>query len=428
MSKNNNENASIPSPVSTWIKQSQFEEILFASEPNFSKIQRFDISRALKAGENYASVMLRVRIEVELTDNTVKSHSYMMKVPHESDNMQAMLESANFFPVENDAYLNILPKFEALYKAKGLQITFSPRAFKFTESIKLEPKLENTVVMYDLGQDGYKNVNRLEGVDFQQTKFVLQKMAQYTAAGAQYFRVFGPYTDRLMQGMLGKESENSMAVFQKVLEPLQRCFLDNLKNYKDCEKYRPKLVKVFAELKNTLPKLDKYDSSEFNGLIHGDCWINNLLFKFKPNGDLDDMRFVDFQMPRYGHPSPDLFQFLITSVHINHKLKDFDYFISYYHDKLIEHLRLLEYDQPFPTLRDLHIKLYKYGIWAVISSLMALPVVLLDPNESATVENLLGDSTEGDHLKNIMFANKRYITQIEQILPWLDNRGLLDLS
>jgi len=166
----------------------------------------------------------------------------MMKVPHESASMQAMLDVGNFFVVENEAYLNILPKFEALYKAKGLDITFGPSAHIFTEGVKLEPKLMNTVLMYDLGQDGYRNVKRQEGLDFEQTKFVLRKMAQYNAAGAQYFRVYGPYTDQIMQGMFGTNSEKTVALFKRMVEPLQRLFLTNIKNYKNGEKYHGKLV------------------------------------------------------------------------------------------------------------------------------------------------------------------------------------------
>lgn len=52
--------------VPQWIDQSYFLEILKESVPNFSKIQQFDVRPALSAGENYGSLMLRVKICIEL--------------------------------------------------------------------------------------------------------------------------------------------------------------------------------------------------------------------------------------------------------------------------------------------------------------------------------------------------------------------------
>lgn len=161
--------------------------------------------------------------------------------------------------------------------------------------------------------------------------------------------------------------------------------------------------------------LSVFDDTEFNVINHGDCWINNLLFKFDTDGNLKDMKFVDFQLPKYGHPSTDLLNFLMSSVHIDYKLTHFDYFIKYYHDQLIEHLQLLKYKDRLPTLRELHMQLYKYGIWAITASVMVLPIVLLDQSE------------ESMEYKSQLYTNVRYKENIEQIMPWLDNRGLLDL-
>lgn len=52
--------------VPQWIDQSYFLEILKDSVPHFSKIQQFDVKPALRAGENYGSLMLRVKICIEL--------------------------------------------------------------------------------------------------------------------------------------------------------------------------------------------------------------------------------------------------------------------------------------------------------------------------------------------------------------------------
>lgn len=411
--------------VPEWIKESYFVEILKENVPNFSKIQSFRLKPALSPGENYATLMLRVNIEVELTDKSIKPVSFMMKVPHDTPQMEQMLAFANFFTLENEAYLDLLPKLEELYKEKGLDIKLAPRAYTFKESLKEEPKLANSVLMYDLGQDGYKNVNRRECFNLEQTKVVLKKMAQYHAAAAHY-KNHHVISDRLMYGAFGNNIEAGLAMLDNMMGPTQKMFLSNLKNYKDCQKYHDKLEKYFSDFREVFTTLARYDPNEFNTIVHGDCWVNNFLFKIAPNGDLTDMNFVDFQNPRYGHPFTDFLYFIMTSVQIDNKLKDFDFFIKYYHDQLIEHLEILEYTQRKPRLIDFHMQLYKYGTWAVTGAFMVLPLVLLDPTETATFENFITDSEAGAEFKNLMFSGKRYKDQIEKILPWLDNRGLLE--
>lgn len=176
-------------------------------------------------------------------------------------------------------------------------------------------------------------------------------------------------------------------------------------------------VVLFTNMSETFLKLSSYDPDEFNVINHGDCWVNNFLFKYGTRDELIDLIFVDFQLPKYGHPSTDLLNFIMTSVHIDHKLKDFDFFIKYYYDNLVEHLSLLGYEERVPTLKELHTQLFKYNIWAITASVMVLPIVLLDPNEE------IFDSRSST---SQLYNNVRYKTNIEQILPWLDNRGLLE--
>lgn len=167
----------------------------------------------------------------------------MMKVPHDTPMMQEMMQMANFFTLENEAYLDLLPKLAELYKAKGVNVNLAPRAYKFTEAAKQEPKLTNTVLMYDLGQDGFKNLNRFEGLDLEQTKLVLRKMAQYHAAGAQLKSVNG-LTETMTNGAFGHLGDKAVDLMAAILVPSQKMFLEHLKNYDGVVKYQDKLVNM----------------------------------------------------------------------------------------------------------------------------------------------------------------------------------------
>lgn len=106
----------------------------------------------------------------------------------------------------------------------------------------------------------------------------------------------------------------------------------------------------------------RVDQSDFNVLNHGDFWCNNFLFKLDA-GSIQDVCFVDFQLPKYGTPAHDLFCLLMTTPNTHIKLERFDYFIEHYHQQLVEHLELLKYDRHIPTLSELQANLRKNGLW-----------------------------------------------------------------
>lgn len=57
----------------------------------------------------------------------------------------------------------------------------------------------------------------------------------------------------------------------------------------------------------------KRQETGFNVLIHGDLWVNNIMF-----GDFEDaVRLVDFQLAHFTSPVIDLLYFIITSTTID---------------------------------------------------------------------------------------------------------------
>jgi len=62
--------------VPKWLNQTQFEELLAADVDQFSKIVGFRVKPAMAPGENYATLMLRISIDVELTGE-LTAHYYL---------------------------------------------------------------------------------------------------------------------------------------------------------------------------------------------------------------------------------------------------------------------------------------------------------------------------------------------------------------
>lgn len=160
----------------------------------------------------------------------------MLKIPPATTEAAGLLTLWNFFPKETTMYLDYLVEFEQMYKNAGCNLRFAPKCYKFTK----HPGCD-TVLMEDLGAHGFKNGNRLEGLDLEHTKSVLKKLAKLHAASVRRVELKGPYPDIFTEGIF---SEKSRAIFENMSKSSNDMFLKCAREYEDNEEYVDKLVSL----------------------------------------------------------------------------------------------------------------------------------------------------------------------------------------
>lgn len=99
-------------------------------------------------------------------------------------------------------------------------------------------------------------------------------------------------------------------------------------------------------------------TNKFNVLTHGDFWSSNIMFSYNCEKKLNDLILLDFQICKWGSPAEDLLFFISISAAKDIRVKEFDNFISIYHERLVECLKVLNFKKPLPKLRDLHKDLF----------------------------------------------------------------------
>ncbi|TMW53356.1 hypothetical protein DOY81_001560, partial [Sarcophaga bullata] len=407
--------------VPPWVNKENFMKLLLKSHPSIKDISKFEACPALAAGENYSTLILRVKATATYDDNTSNDFSFMLKVPHDTSQMKEMMQAMNFFITENTVYTEVIPELEDMYRQAGIEVSFGPKACK----LDLDDPNIHYVLMSDLSVDGFKNANRLECLNMEHTLCVLRKMAQFHAATACRVAKKGAYNPMFSPDM---DNDFARAMFNQMFLAFKEPFLNNLKNFKDGEKYRDSMAQFFDNLVEIFIRARKLLPGYFSVLNHGDSWSNNILFKYADDGKLEEALYVDFQNCNWGSPAMDLYYFIISSVQIDIKLSQFDYFIRYYHEHLTENLKLLQYPLEIPNLREFHTEIIDFGSMATMTAFLTLGVVLLDPTDNAKFENFLGGTKESTEFKNAMYTNERYITYINEILPWLYNRGFMEIN
>ncbi|XP_055856529.1 uncharacterized protein LOC129919610 [Episyrphus balteatus] len=409
--------ASIP----PWINENHIIDVLEENLQGFKSINKFKSCIAGGAGENYQSVIVRVQINAELKDGSTKDVSFIIKTVPQIEQAAMMLAMMGHFPKENLMYSKYLPTFEKMYTEIGQEITFGPKHY----TLKKNPE-SDYVLLDDLCLEGYKNQNRIEGLDKEHTEAALKKLAEFHAASAVHCQVNGGELEGpLVNGMF---NDQMIGMFVAMMKPTLEIFLKSLEINEIDSKYIEKARAMIDVVMDKFIELNKPNLKDFNVICHGDLWSNNIMFLHdEVNGKLKETRFVDFQLSRYASPVIDLYYFLLTSPKLEIKVANFDEFIQFYHENLIKNLKLLNYSKKLPTLKDLHLDLLKKNFWGFSTLTNTCAGILLDPSDACNVEDFLKEGDAADQIKMKLYTNPKYVKQLKVILPWMDSRGLLDL-
>lgn len=281
-----------------------------------------------------------------------------------------MINKLSLFPKEMTVYREYIPAFENFYKNIGWPIKLAPKC------LLVEHKNGRiNFVFEDLKEQHFKNPKRLQGCSMQLMIASLWKLAEHHAVSAVYAERNGPFPTDFQYGFFNKDLDIEImrnAYEMKIEEykwAMKQWQLDNV------EEYIRKLVGLFYctfnvyRIKNfalySQPTFEQYwkcglstlqqKENSFNVLTHGDFWSSNIMFSEDPTGShLNDIIIVDFQICKWGSPAEDLLFFLTISPEKEIRIKEFDNFIAIYYKRLLECLKALNYQKPYPKLRDLH--------------------------------------------------------------------------
>ncbi|KAH8384015.1 hypothetical protein KR009_011744 [Drosophila setifemur] len=407
--------------IPKWLNEEKFESLLKKDEPEYGRIIKFTPVAAIPPGGNFASVMLRVYLDLKLKDGSQKRKSYVVKTTLDMDKGGKAVNEFRYFHKEQQMYSTYLPAFEKLYQEAGHPIKMMPKCLEIGE---LEGNLY--FIFEDLSTQGYVTVDRTKGIDMEHMRLSLRKLAEYHAASAVYQDLKGPYSVDFEHGFAKKDNiQHSLRGFEakapEYTSAMKTWGMDEvyLKNFPTPDQYG----KLCLESLNV-------DNQDFNVLTHGDFSAGNVLYKYDQNGSLEEALVLDFQHCMWASPAQDLLFIITISPEKNLRIKEFDNFVRIYWEHLIECLVVLKYKKPLPKLRDLQSAISKRinTLYAFFPVMNHLPSILIPSSKESNLQTIMSKDEEGKKFRTWIYTNPLFAEVIRELYPFYCNRGLFQFE
>ncbi|XP_049812692.1 uncharacterized protein LOC126259745 [Schistocerca nitens] len=131
-------------------------------------------------------------------------------------------------------------------------------------------------------------------------------------------------------------------------------------------------------------------------LCHGDCWTNNLLFRYGDDGAIVEVCLIDFQIARYASPALDISNLLYVCTTPEMRAQHGRQLLRDYHSSLVDTLRGLGCEQPSAEeLWDmLEVEMRDCGRFGLGLALDMLPITTCETGEMPRLREG-GDSGAG---------------------------------
>ncbi|XP_073983309.1 uncharacterized protein [Rhodnius prolixus] len=361
-----------------------------------TKVLHVESKSATKKGDNYVGDVKKICLEVLLKSGKRRKKSFIVKQQPNTEYRKIILEKLGLFRREIMVYHDVLPIMEDIMREYGDYT-------EFMWGTCLHYTAFDELILNDLNDEGYTMSNRREALDLEHCQLVLRSLAKFHATSALI-----KHRGLICMEMFGKHMFED-SYFQELNKNFQYDMFIRFAGLVDswgtewkpvAEKIRTKIAPNVTE---KIVNLMKLDETKFSVLCHGDCWVNNMLFKYGLDAKTPiSVKFIDFQVSFFNSPAFDLKYFLASSTNLEVRRNSIPELLKIYHETLLKQLELYSYEGPIITFDSLKEEMERIELFGISTSLSILPIVLLENTQSIPdMEELIKDLVKNNS-SNVM--------------------------
>jgi len=373
-------------PSHSLIEECDVKTALRNDKGDAALLKSFEIRDFTSKGDNYAAVVTSVLVKYEL-EGEERSVSYVVKL-NPCRHMELMEKVAKLtFDKEIGFYTKIIP----MLNKELDRIDYSKLKVADCYHCVETPK-KQAIYLEDLRQTGFKMADRQKGMDSKHVIILMKELAKLHAASSMLF------SKRDLRDF--NEEEN----FPELKEFLTAeggafdfgCIIKNGCEIFEVENLHPKMQK-FVENYNGKSKdifvREMIYSEKFKTICHGDCWTNNFLFRYSPDGEVEECRLLDLQIGRIGSPALDLNYLLFTSTTRQTRQAHLHRFLLEYYSEFASALAAGGLPLKF-TLDELKREYRAKHAFGLLMGIMVIPATLVNKEETPDFTFEEGDDME----------------------------------
>ncbi|KAM7361509.1 uncharacterized protein ACRADG_012407 [Cochliomyia hominivorax] len=414
------ENSSWEAPA--WLSDSYLEQVLQKYLKD-EKVQiiNVDIRPATSNGENYASIMSRIKVKFSSSKEKLQELSFILKYSYESDPYIAQIMSGyDLYNTEMKMYEQILPQIAEILR----EVDDTEKLF--ADTLRVDYK-RSAIIFEDLTVNNYILADRLKGMDEKHARLTLTKLAKFHAASLILNKRLNGELENFQRGIFNRHTRAFGCMFEYMTEICAKFALTcpELGAY-----YHDKLMKLKPYVVEYATRAYNNNTNHFYCLTHGDLWINNMMMQYDEGKSLKDVLLIDFQLCNWSSPAVDLHYFLNTSLESKLQLDvhALDALVQHYHSVLTETLKNLKYEGYVPSLHELQVQLEEGRFLAITAALASQAIMINDQCDDADFRSLVDDDEKARKFRASAYKNKRLQDNIKVLLPYFDRHGLLDVQ
>ncbi|CAG9863299.1 unnamed protein product [Phyllotreta striolata] len=326
----------------------------------------------------------------------------IVKAGNDDDKLREKCTMEDMYLREILVYSEVFPAIEDFQREYNIKNRFKhyPELYNICKEYKKE-----VLVLQNVKTLGYQLHEKTKLHNLDHILYVLRTYAKWHGASLalktkkpELFHNLTKEMTDLMRTILidSKMIESFGDYFTKALDLLKRNGREEV----------AKKIEEYCDLEKILTKLtlstDK-DAEKEAVILHGDCWNNNIMFKYESN-DLSkpiDIVLIDFQASRLASPILDL-SYYLYAVADKSTLEKIDYLLGEYHKELGDYLKQYEIDvNRILTLQRLKESWKKYGRYGLVLTPFITRVELCGDDERIDFMDKIGDGSITDSASNI---------------------------
>ncbi|GLH00635.1 Uncharacterized protein GBIM_06959 [Gryllus bimaculatus] len=407
-----------PDDDGSWIDEQLLQQVLDEK----AIIVNIDVKRATGKGDNYLSLIYRTYVEYRLPESDdVHSKDLVVKGFPPGEFMQNYIDETGVFKREISIYNDVLPKLYAFADSRlgsGLFKKFSPAFY--------ETSREDILILEDLKPQGFVMASRKNRLDYPHAKLIIQNLARFHALSFVYSECYPEFLSDFVDSLFGEMNRKRLEMF---MPSLLKGITDTVRKWEGFGEIASKLDRLLDTFVDRIINVNNPTDAFVNVLIHGDCWVNNILFNYSEAGVPKDMRFVDFQIARKTSPAIELQYFLFTSLRNQVRIDHFEDLLREYCEVFATYAKKLGYTGTVFTYEDLQKEINRTLFFGLSSAMTTMAAVLAEPEDTPDMENITEEEmTNGDQVDTFvkMYESPLFRDAFENLLPYFDKQGVLD--